>query len=619
MKLVTHKILGLVGLLLLAGPVLAAVDDMPVPKAAPRTKVAQQKLDNNPAKGGRVLTGAVKLFEGDKLRVGDTDIRLYGIVVPQQTSQHSVEARASLVRLLSDPEVSCRVLERDRSFRLLAQCRSAKNDDIALAMLQQGWALVARSVVAGTEFSDIYLAAENKAQVQKLGLWAPAEVKVAAGDVKNVAATVPPGAITTTAAIPPSAAPPPPIALAPAANAALPTVEKLAEKIVAVAAPSPVVANLPVVAKNETPPNQNSAIPNQLPVASDLSGPFPLLSQDQMIAWLWFAGMTPALVMILFALGQIALRRYEYQQERRTLAAALRGELLAARAICTTRAEALAYDTDLMTGKASALWPRLRANVYAAHIGRIGLLGADLARKVSSLYGQFSDYAQYYTPRAQAESPRSDATGVQQSLFTLIDHIEETLNNLQAVENSGHAYRPTPVARRAAAVPVTPRQRVGQTVVNAETAGQLEYVAVEEAEEQARPTRPVLKPLVKAKEKTAEEKIADATSAMMEMLIAEQDDGDNDMVVTLETKGEKSAKAEDGKGDGKTKKGGKPGVVQGNLPLKADAVAEVKPEAKPDAKFEVAKTVKAVEAVEKLEAKAEYYDFRSQAINIARG
>lgn len=615
MKLVLHKFLGLVGLLLLAGPVLAAVDDMPAPKAAPRTKVAQQKLDNNPAKGGRVLTGAVKLFEGDKLRVGDTDIRLYGIVVPQQTSQHSVEARAALVHLLSDPDVSCRVLERDRSFRLLAQCRSAKNDDIALAMLQQGWALVARSVVAGSDFSDPYLAAENKAQVQKLGLWAPAEVKPTASDVKSAPVVVASGMTTTTSAPPTTVPPVPAVTPVPTTNAAQPIVEKLAEKIATVASPSTTVANIPDVTKNETPPNQNSAIPNQLPVASDLSGPFPLLSQDQMIAWLWFAGMTPALVMILFALGQIALRRYEYQQERRTLAAALRGELLAARAICTTRAEALAYDTDLMTGKASALWPRLRANVYGAHIGRIGLLGADLARKVSSLYGQFSDYAQYYTPRTQAEPARSDATGVQQSLFTLIDHIEETLNNLQAVENSGHAYRPTPVARRAAAMPVTPRQRVSQTVVNTETSGQLEYVAVEEAEEQARPTRPVLKPLIKAKEKSAEEKIADATSAMMEMLIAEQDDGDNDMVVTLETKSEKSAKPEDAKSDGKAKKGGKSGVVQGNLPLKADAVAETNPETK----VEVAKTVKPVEVVEKSEAKAEYYDFRSQAINIARG
>ncbi len=621
-KLGFSHLTGLACVLLLASPALAAVDDMPVPRSAPRTKVAQQKLDHDPVRGNRVLTGAVKLLDGDKLRIGDTDIRLYGIVVPQLAGVHGPEARAALVRLMAEDNISCRVLERDRNFRLLAQCRSAKTDDIGLTLLQHGLALVGRSVVHGSDYADPYLAAENKAQVQKLGLWAPVEVKPA--EAKPVAAV-------------------PPLPVVAALTAAPVIIPEAKNDALRAEAPAPVAAmpaSVPVVsapAKNEAPPNQNSVIPNQLP-ASDLSRPFPILSQDQMIEWLWFAGMTPAMVMILFALGQIALRRYEYTQERRALAAALRGELLAARAICTTRAEALAYDADMLTGKASALWPRLRANVYGAHIGRIGLLGADLARKVASLYGQFADYAQYYSPRHQAEPVRGDAAGVQQSLFTLIDHIEETLSNLQMVEASGRAYKPTAAARRAAAAPLASRPRA--PVMHAEPAEQLEYVAVEAVEDQVRPTRPVIRPQVGAKDKTAEEKIANATSAMMEMLIAEQDDGiaGGDTVVMFDAR--TTSAREESRTEARSKKTvAKPVVQQGKLPLKAEAEkiagkavrietkTETKTEAKPEAKSEAKSepraefknAEKATAKVEKIEPKPEYYDFRSQAINIARG
>ncbi|MEQ1654003.1 MAG: thermonuclease family protein, partial [Hyphomicrobium sp.] len=189
MKPVLRNITVLMGALLLAGPALAAGDDMPAPKSAPRTKVAQQKLDHDPVRGGRVLTGAVKLLDGDKMRIGDTDIRLYGVVVPQPAGAHGTEARTALVRLMAEDNISCRVLERDRNFRLLAQCKTAKTDDVGLALLQQGWALVARSVVHGSEQADPYLAAESKAQVQKLGLWAPAEVRPVVPETKTDAAT----------------------------------------------------------------------------------------------------------------------------------------------------------------------------------------------------------------------------------------------------------------------------------------------------------------------------------------------------------------------------------------------------------------------------------------------
>ena len=223
-------------------------------------------------------------------------------------------------------------------------------------------------------------------------------------------------------------------------------------------------------------------------------------------------------------------------------------------------------------------------------------------------------------------------------MFTLIDHIEETLSNLQMVEASGRAYKPTAAARRAAAAPLASRPRA--PVMHAEPAEQLEYVAVEAVEDQVRPTRPVIRPQVGAKDKTAEEKIANATSAMMEMLIAEQDDGiaGGDTVVMFDAR--TTSAREESRTEARSKKTvAKPVVQQGKLPLKAEAEkiagkavrietkTETKTEAKPEAKSEAKSepraefknAEKATAKVEKIEPKPEYYDFRSQAINIARG
>jgi superfamily I DNA/RNA helicase len=41
-------------------------------------------------------------------------------------------------------------------------------------------------------------------------------------------------------------------------------------------------------------------------------------------------------------------------------------------------------------------WPRIRSTLYQAYVGRLGWLGAELARQVASIYGQASDYASYY-------------------------------------------------------------------------------------------------------------------------------------------------------------------------------------------------------------------------------
>jgi hypothetical protein len=156
---------------------------------------------------------------------------------------------------------------------------------------------------------------------------------------------------------------------------------------------------------------------------------------------------TLMLITVLSILGVLIAQRFvEKRDELKAIAAALRGELLAARAVCQTRLKNIVTEID----DRNASWPRLRATLYQAYVGRLGLLGAELARQVASIYGQFSDYAAYYN--SGDEEVRASETPKRQALQMLNAHIEDVLPRLAVIEQTGKrlhaqaaAQRPLPV------------------------------------------------------------------------------------------------------------------------------------------------------------------------------
>ncbi|MDE2029519.1 MAG: hypothetical protein KGI97_03035, partial [Alphaproteobacteria bacterium] len=143
------------------------------------------------------------------------------------------------------------------------------------------------------------------------------------------------------------------------------------------------------------------------------------------------------LLMLGTALSIIAAlwtrRRRDKRDETKATAAALRGELMAARGICIGRIRSIATEEE----DRAANWPRIRATLYGAYVGRLGLLGAELARQVASIYGQASDYASLYNPSNTAGSAASAGTPKKQALETLVRHIDEVLPKLAAIELTG--------------------------------------------------------------------------------------------------------------------------------------------------------------------------------------
>ena len=118
----------------------------------------------------RGLPGQTKVVDGDSLRIGTQDIRLWGIDAPelkqqcrnrQGTYACGRDARLKLIALVKNVTIDCDGLGADRYQRLLAVCRTA-GQDINSVLVSGGFAYA----------YGWYVAEENAARSAKIGIWA---------------------------------------------------------------------------------------------------------------------------------------------------------------------------------------------------------------------------------------------------------------------------------------------------------------------------------------------------------------------------------------------------------------------------------------------------------------
>jgi endonuclease YncB( thermonuclease family) len=138
---------------------------------------------------------AVRVIDGDSIRIGSTMIRLQGIDAPegeQRCTRNSgvewpcgQEAQSALRRLAQAPGLVCTSRERDRYYRHIATCRTDGEADLGQHMLEQGWAIaLSYDSVAG------YQAAEQAARSARRGIWQgsferPSDWRTANPDPRN--------------------------------------------------------------------------------------------------------------------------------------------------------------------------------------------------------------------------------------------------------------------------------------------------------------------------------------------------------------------------------------------------------------------------------------------------
>lgn len=394
----------------------AMAQDMPAPRRMPRTPVSRETIvvQHDPVPTSHELQGPAAIIDGEKMRIGDTDLRLFGIVPPQLAASFGPQARAQLDTLANGQNVSCKIRDRDRDARLLATCRNASGNDMALELLKRGLAVTARGSIAGTELAVTYSAAEQAAQTQKLGLWS----------------------VATSA--PAVVAPPAPAAVTPALQPV---------KVESPAAATPVEAE----AKKEDKTAAHVETPTQAKIAADLlsqqtqariDDTFVTTDQEEGF-FERYQILIAGLLMLTTALSIIgalwAHKIRDRRDETKALAAALRGELMAARGVCAGRAKNIVGEAE----DRLAVWPRIRTTLYQAYVGRLGLLGAELARQVASVYGQSSDYSTLYNPAATTGATHD--VPKKQALEVLVKRIDEVLPKLAEIEKTGVIPAPVPV------------------------------------------------------------------------------------------------------------------------------------------------------------------------------
>jgi endonuclease YncB( thermonuclease family) len=409
-----HMRLGLFLVLLLifgVSPAHARDDTvMPPPKSAPRMPVEVQELESSfkykkdskdfrdfrSAKAlGAAIAAPTQEFEGkgealdgERLMIDGVEIRLFGIITPALNSNFGPQARLNLDHMLEGRNVLCKTTDRDREGNPLAFCGTVKVPDLSYEMLRQGWAMVDRRALKGSTLSEVYEKAEQEAQSKNRGIFS-----------------------TTTSGV-----------TVPVTNP-----EKSFAGVVAPKTPAETEAKAAVV-------------PSPAPVA-----PVPVSAFEPSLLERFQTLVGAFLFLIaagVFAYSLLARENKIMVDRRRALAAALRGELMAARTICRTRAKELIQQqdkSDLEPTRPAQVWPRIRSLVYQAHVAQLGILGAELARQVASIYGQFAEYAAYYQNNAKAAARLPVTRVVADTLNTLAEHVDTLLHGLTEVESSGRA------------------------------------------------------------------------------------------------------------------------------------------------------------------------------------
>ncbi|HVY13325.1 MAG TPA: thermonuclease family protein, partial [Alphaproteobacteria bacterium] len=227
-------------------------DLMPPPQKAPRTPVEVHTLDGDaPASSDpHEFEGKGQAVDAERIMLQGKEIRLFGVVTPALNSSFGPPARQALDKMLGDSNVLCKVNDRDRDGRLLAFCGTVKIPDLSYEMLRQGWAMVDRRALKGNTLSQVYEKAEQEAQAQNRGIFAPAPMAMtvpvsdpAKATTAPVVEAKPAPAAKAEQPAPAAAPAPAPVATAPAPapvkeTAPLPDLHVAFQKLAPAAAPA---------------------------------------------------------------------------------------------------------------------------------------------------------------------------------------------------------------------------------------------------------------------------------------------------------------------------------------------------------------------------------------------
>lgn len=121
----------------------------------------------------QVIEGPADVIDGDSLRVGGTEVRLFGIDAPElsQTCFDNTSpvacgamAKEALQGMIGSGRLACLARDTDTYGRTVAVCRTS-GVDIGGALVEAGWA------TAFQRYGDGYATVEMRARTLRAGIW----------------------------------------------------------------------------------------------------------------------------------------------------------------------------------------------------------------------------------------------------------------------------------------------------------------------------------------------------------------------------------------------------------------------------------------------------------------
>lgn len=120
----------------------------------------------------QTISEIVRATDAATVFTGDHRIKLWGIeTINSNNPVFKLKSRTALENKIGNMPVRCTIKQQHQD-SLIAQCINSKEEDLSLAMLQQGYVSVDRAAVYGSVFEEPYLQAEQQAQRLNLGIWA---------------------------------------------------------------------------------------------------------------------------------------------------------------------------------------------------------------------------------------------------------------------------------------------------------------------------------------------------------------------------------------------------------------------------------------------------------------
>jgi endonuclease YncB( thermonuclease family) len=165
-----YTVLAGLGSVLLA---LIVMQSLQAPSPSTTTTVPPTSI--TPAtNSGEILAGQASVIDGDTIDIHGTRIRFSGIDAPEsgQTCEAGgtsyrcgQRAALALSDFIGNHTVSCNKIGTDRYRRVIARCFAA-GIDLSSWMVLNGWAIAYR------KYSMDYVADEDRARNQRVGIWA---------------------------------------------------------------------------------------------------------------------------------------------------------------------------------------------------------------------------------------------------------------------------------------------------------------------------------------------------------------------------------------------------------------------------------------------------------------